>query len=121
MEDLGPAQYFLGVRITRNRQNKKIYLCQDAYIKKVLARFQMENCKPVSTPMASGAMEFMVPNQEQATKKDISQYQQLIGSLMYISVYTRPDLSFTLLVLSRFLINPSQQHIKAARRVLQYL
>ena len=68
--------------------------------------------------MALGVIEFIVPNQEQATKKDISQYQQLIGSLMYISVHTRPDLSFTLFVLSRFLINPLQQHIKAARRVL---
>ena len=66
----------------------------------------MENCKLVSTPIASGVIEFMVPNQEQATKKDISQYQQLISSLIYISVYTRPDLSFTLLILSRFLINP---------------
>jgi hypothetical protein len=36
MEDLGPAKYFVGVRITRDREERTITLCQDAYINKVL-------------------------------------------------------------------------------------
>jgi hypothetical protein len=36
MEDLGPAKYFVGVRITRNREEGTISLYQDAYINKIL-------------------------------------------------------------------------------------
>jgi hypothetical protein len=62
MDDMGPASYFVGVRIVRDRPNRTIYLLQDAYIKKVLKRYGMENCKPAPTPMESGGMKYMVLN-----------------------------------------------------------
>ena len=67
METLGPTRHFLGVKITRDRQKKTILLSQEAYIDKILDRFGMTNCKAVATPMAAGALEFMVPNTQQAT------------------------------------------------------
>jgi hypothetical protein len=121
MEDLGPAKYFVGVRITRDRKEGTITLCQDAYIDKVLERYGMENCHSVDTPMASGATEIMIPFEEQATNEDIELYGSKIGSLMYLAVQTRPDISYGVSVLSRFLSNPSPQHMKAADRILQYL
>jgi hypothetical protein len=57
---------------------------------------------------------------EQANK-DIELYGSKIGSLMYLAVQTRPDISYRVSVLSRFLSNLSPQHIKAADRILQYL
>src|SRR5205823_212531 len=120
-EDLGPAKYFVGVRITRDRQDGTITLCQDAYVNKILVRYGMENCKPVDTPMASGATEFMVPFEGQATKDDIELYGSKIGSLMYLVTQTRPDIAYSVSVLSRFLSNPSPQHMKAADRILHYL
>jgi hypothetical protein len=121
MERLGPAQHFLGVRITRDRQQGKITLTQDAYINKILDRFGMTNSHPVDTPMATGAIEFMIPNTEQATYEDIKLYGSIVGSEMYLANQTRPDIAYTVNTLSRFLTNPSQAHIKAAKRVLQYL
>jgi hypothetical protein len=121
MEDLGPAEYFVGVRITRNRKEGTITLCQDAYISKILKRYGMENCYPVDTPMAAGATEFMVPFDGQATVKDTELYGSKIGSLMYLAIQTRPDIAYGVSVLSRFLSNPSPQHMKAADRILQYL
>ena len=121
MEDLGPASYFVGVRIVRDRENKTVSLCQDAYIKKILKKYGMEKCKAAPTPMASGAAEFMVPFNGEATKQDITLYQSMVGSLMYLAVHTRADIAFTVSVLSRFLMNPSPQHIKAAQRVFCYL
>jgi hypothetical protein len=120
-EDLGSAAYFLGVRITRDREARTISLCQDAYIKKILERFGMENCKSVNTPMASGAAVYMVPNTVQASHQDTTWYQSMVGSIMYLATHTRPDIAYTVSVLSRFLNNPSTQHIAAAKRVLQYL
>ena len=121
MEDLGPARYFVGVRITRNRKEGTISLCQDAYINKILKRYGMQNCYPVDTPMAAGATEFMVPYDKQALDEDIELYGSKIGSLMYLAVQTRPDISYKVSVLSRFLSNPSPQHMKAANRIFQYL
>ena len=49
MKDMGPANYVLGIRISRDRDSKLIYLDQENYLEKVLKRFKMEDCRPVST------------------------------------------------------------------------
>jgi ribosomal protein S3 len=121
MEDLGPAKYFVRVRITRDREERTITLFQDAYINKVLERYSMKNCHSVDTPMAAGAAEVMIPFEGQATTKDIEVYGSKIGSLMYLAVQTRPDIAYGVSVLSRFLSNTSPQHMKAAYRILHYL
>ena len=53
MKDLGAAKQILGMRITRDRKNRKLTLSQNEYIQKVLKRFNMHNAEPVSTPFAS--------------------------------------------------------------------
>jgi hypothetical protein len=53
MKDLGAAKKILGMRITRDRKNRKLTLSQGEYTEKVLERFRMQNAKPVSTPLAS--------------------------------------------------------------------
>ena len=71
--------------------------------------------------MEEGAIVYIVPNEEEASRQEIAEYQSIIGSEMYAMILTRPDIAFTLSVLSRHLTNPSKQHIKAAKRVLRYL
>ena len=53
MKDLGATKKILGMRIKRDKKNKKLTLSQSEYIEKVLERFNMQNAKPVSTPLAS--------------------------------------------------------------------
>ena len=53
MKDLGAAKQILGMRITRRRKNRKLTLSQSEYIEKVLKRFNMQNEKPISIPLAS--------------------------------------------------------------------
>jgi hypothetical protein len=48
-------------------------------------------------------------------------YRELIGSLMYLMVSTRPDLAHAVGVLSRFASNPGKRHWEAGKRVLRYL
>jgi hypothetical protein len=121
IEELGNAKYFLGVRIVRDRENNKLYLYQDAYIDKILVRYGMTNSKPVDTPITSGALELMVPFDGITSKKDIEEYGSIVSSLNYLACQTRCDIAYTVSILSRFLTNPSPAHIKATKRVLQYL
>ena len=76
MEDLGPCNYFLGMRVTRDRENGRLNLCQDAYINKITNIFQLQdsdltNC---TTPMAPSALVDLIKNTEKATEEDITRY-----------------------------------------------
>jgi hypothetical protein len=53
MKDLGATKKILGMRITRDKKNRKLTLSQGEYIEKVLERFRMQNEKPISTPLTS--------------------------------------------------------------------
>ncbi|KAI0992483.1 hypothetical protein K3495_g15702, partial [Podosphaera aphanis] len=121
LEDLGPAHYFLGVRITRDRVKRCLWLTQDAYCRQILERFGMDNCRPSETPMAPGYEVFLVPNTGQASVTEIKEYQSKIGSLLYLAVHTRPDISYSVSVFSRYLTNPSLNHIKGVDRILRYI
>jgi hypothetical protein len=131
MKDLGPCTYFLGIRVSRslfgpnngpgNSNSSRITLCQDAYIHKVLDQFGMADSRPVSTPLDPGSTDTLVPFGGEALNGDITLYQSLIGCINYLATQTRPDVAYAASVLSRFLVNPSPAHIKAAKRVLQYL
>ena len=52
MKDIGEADYILGVKILRDHSKNLLGLSQKTYIKKVLERFQMHNCKPIDIPVA---------------------------------------------------------------------
>ena len=66
-------------------------------------------------------LELIVPFDGTTSKKDIEEYGSIIGSLNYLAYQTRCDITYTVSVLFRFLTNPSPAHIKAVKRVLQYL
>ncbi|KAL2415479.1 Retrovirus-related Pol polyprotein from transposon TNT 1-94 [Exophiala dermatitidis] len=114
------VNWFLGIRIVRDRKLRKLWLVQDSYIDKLLAKFNVNSYgkKMPSTPLST---ESLVPYNGQATPQEIYAYQQRIGSINFAATTTRPDVSRACSVLSQFLRNPSPEHIAAANRVLGYL
>ena len=50
MKDLGSVKQILGIRIHRDRNNRKLRFSQKTYMEKVLQCFNMQNAQPVSTP-----------------------------------------------------------------------
>ena len=110
-------QWFLGVEIIRDRQQKKIWLSQASYIDKIV---QLANRKDQrhDTPMSSAELK---PRSGLASPPEINQYQRKIGSLLFAAVTTRPDIAFATSRLARFLANPGTEHQEAADRVLLYL
>lgn len=83
----------------------------------------MLDCTPVSTPMESGTPGALMPSDvdHQAEESIILWYGSAVGSLMYIAVMTRPDISYSLSVVSRYSCNPSTPHVKAVVRIFRYL
>jgi hypothetical protein len=120
IRSLGELRWFLGIRVLRNKPNKRIYLVQDSFINKVASKFEIESYSNRGTgaPLAEDYLEASTePHNDRRTRT----YQQLVGSLAYISVFTRPDVARAHSVLARHLQNPGQKHLSAAYQVWRYL
>lgn len=81
----------------------------------------MKDCKPIATPMDSKLGYKLIPNSNKATLESIKWFQSLIGGLLYLMLATRLDIAYSVIKLSRFASNPSEEHIIAAKRILRYL
>ena len=121
MTDLGEINAYLGMRIKRDRPHRLIEIDQSGYIRDVLERFGMQDANPHNTPLPAGADEHLTKYTGQATASDITHYQSLIGSLLYVQIGTRPDIAFAVARLAQYAANPSPQHLRLAQYVLGYL
>lgn len=124
MKDLGELKFFLGMEISRDRQAKKIYLSQQRYLKDILRRFGMQDCKAVVTPLEDGlklSKELPLGTEKGEEEPVDGIYRSIIGSLMYAMIATRPDIAYAVGLLSRFMVNPGKRHLECAKRVLRYL
>ncbi|RWS02083.1 gag-pol polyprotein-like protein [Dinothrombium tinctorium] len=118
------AEYFLGLQLDRDRDKKTIHIHQEAYIKRILKRFNMSECNKVSVPVDPHVKlnEEMFPKQdEEKEDKNKFPYRELIGSLMYLAIGSRPDLAYAVTILSQYLEKPHILHWEAAKRVLKFL
>jgi hypothetical protein len=124
LTDLGPLHWLLGIKVTCNRAAHTISLSQSSYIDTILARFSFSDAKPFGSPMIPGAVyskKDAPSSPEEASRMERTPYRQAIGSLMYAAIATRPDISFAVSALSRFLANPGDAHWEATKRVFRYL
>ncbi|KAG7294957.1 hypothetical protein JYU34_022646 [Plutella xylostella] len=119
MKDLGLAKSFLGIDIVQEKD--KIIISQSKYLTKVLERFNMSNCKPMSTPIDQN-FKFEVLKRDVSESSEIEKKcRQLIGSLMYAVCGTRPDLCVSVSFLSRYQHCASIMLYKSLKRVLRYI
>ncbi len=124
MKDLGATRYILGMEISRDRSNRKLWLSQSKYVKSVLDRFNMADCRPLCVPISVGTKLSVDDCPKSPSEvEDMSRvpYASGFGSLMYAMVCTRPDIAQVVGVLSRFMANPGRIHWDAVKRVFRYL
>lgn len=118
--DTGDATLVLGIRLTRDRASRSLRLDHAPYIAKMLKDFQMEQCNPVSTPSGS----YAISKADCPAEVDVqlrALYQRMVGSLNYAAISVRPDIAFAVNTLARYLQQPGDAHLTAAKRVLRYL
>ena len=84
-----------------------------------MKRYNLLDSKPTSTPLQQGSV--LISNPDQALKADIEAYQSKMGSITYLAIQTRTDIAFACSLLSRYLSNPSADHLNAADHLLRYI
>jgi hypothetical protein len=122
--DLGELHWILGIEVRRERENKKIFLSQRAYLDSILRRYGLDELKPVSLPMETSIK--LTSAQSPSTTEEIARmrnvpYHEAVGSLMYASLGTRPDITYAVQTVSRFTKNPGTAHWDAVKHIFRYL
>jgi len=110
--------HYIGMEIHRDRKRQAIFINQSLYIQKVIEKFNMRGSKSVSTPADSNIVLTKASDEEE---KIVFPYRQAIGSLMFAAIVTRPDISFAIGAVSRYMEKPGNQHVSAVKRILRYL
>lgn len=115
MKDLGDLRYFLGIEIDRTADG--IFLCQKKYTTNILAELGMTNCKPLQLPLD---IHLKLTPKKGDPLPNPTVYQKLIGKLIYLTI-TRPDICFSVQLLSQFMQSPTTVHFQSVKQVLRYL
>ena len=115
--DNGDIEWFLGMLIKRDREERVLIISQPKYVETVLEKFGMSECR--ATPMDSNATFDKCSDEDE--RFDVSTYQKAIGCLTYLATNTRPDISAAVGILSRFMSDPGAVHWVGIKRILRYL
>ena len=110
--------YFLSIKISYPGSGK-IWIGQPAYTAEVLKRFQMENSRPTATPIDTGAKLTKVTGDSKLFNQEL--YQSAIGSLLYLSTRTRPDITYAISNVTRFCSKLTMEHWKSIKHIIRYL
>lgn len=106
--DLGPLEYFLGIKLERVGKTV-MKLTQEKYTERVLERFDMLTSRPVDTPMAANYLSLAGSgprDDTERTKATAIPYREALGCLLYIARRTRPDICFAVALLCRVAHDP---------------
>src|SRR6202522_3449770 len=122
--DMGELHWILGIEVRRIREERKILLSQKSYIDSILRRYNFDDLKPVSTPMDPNTR--LTSAQSPSTTEELGAvrnipYHEAVGSLMYATLGTRPDICFAVQTVSRFNSKPGLAHWEAVKRIFRYL
>ena len=121
MRFLNEIEWFLNIRISRDRYEKRMALSQNSYIEKFLAKFNIFINVNKRDPGAPLSEETLIKNTDQVTSQQIHAYQQKIDSINYAATITRSNVVLTVFKLSEFLTNSFKFHHVETDRVLIYL
>lgn len=115
MKDLGVLKYFLGLEVARNLDG--FYLCERKYFMDIVTETGMLGCKPIGFPIEQKHRLALATG---ALLPDPERYRRLVGHLVYLAA-TRPDVAYSIHLLSQFMREPREEHWTAALHVVRYL
>ena len=115
---LGQAEFFTGMKIERDMARKTLKLVQTRHIDDLVQTFGLTNAHPCAVPMDT-ALDLSATGSK--PHDNVGAYMSLVGSLLYLSVSTRPDIAYAASILSRYMSKPTHFHWLSALKVLRYL
>nr|GEW24200.1 retrovirus-related Pol polyprotein from transposon TNT 1-94 [Tanacetum cinerariifolium] len=125
MKDLGEAKMILDTKIVRDKKLRKLCLTQKQYLIRVLKCFRFDKqTKRLSTPLASQfkiSVAVSPKNDAERAYMEKVLYANVVGSLMYVMICTRLDISHVVGMVSRYMHNPGKGHWQAVKWILRYI
>ena len=118
LKDLGILSYYLGMEIRRNADGI-FCIKQSTYIQSILNRFGVQDAKTSRVPLDQGYLKIRQNSQEPMPNSE--RYQQLIGSLLYLAVNSRPDIAASVTILSQYNKAPTKADWNEAKRIARHL
>jgi hypothetical protein len=115
MSLLGELSFFMGLQI--RQRNQGIFISPTKYIREMLKRFGMEDCKPVITPMQTSCK---LRKDDDSKSTDQRQYKSMIDSLLYV-IASRPDVMQAVGQVAQFQAAPMESHVLSVKRIFRYL
>ncbi|RDX83657.1 hypothetical protein CR513_35392, partial [Mucuna pruriens] len=114
MKKLGKLKYFLGIEVAYSKQG--IFISRRKYVFNLLKETGKLGYKTLRVPIEQNHRI----GSEESPIIEKSQYQRLVGKLIYLS-HTRPDIAYVVSVVNQFMYDPRERHPHAVERILQYL
>ncbi|GJU57703.1 retrovirus-related pol polyprotein from transposon TNT 1-94 [Tanacetum coccineum] len=115
MSMMGELNFFLELLI--KQMEYSIFFNQSKYIKEMLKKFDLEDSKPMKTPMSS---DTKLTKDEECKLVDSTEYRGMIGSLLYLTA-SRSDIMFSVCLCARFQEDPKTSHLEAVKRIFHYI
>ncbi|CAI7866723.1 unnamed protein product [Closterium sp. NIES-53] len=118
---LGPVGYYLGLHVERDEMKGWLRLHQHKYLAAMGEKYGLEEGRSVKTLLPSEFQLHLDEEEGEVLEYKLQRwFQSMVGSLMYASVNTRPDIAFSVSQLARVVSRPLQEHLDAAKRLVRY-
>lgn len=108
--------YFVGLEIVKSEY--AIRITQKRYVEQIIQRFNMSDAHSCSTPVDPNVSLTNCNNDGETVNFP---FREAVGSLLFLASVSRPDISFAVNLVCRYVNNPSIEHVKAVKRILRYL
>ena len=103
-KDLEPANKDFRDANSRDKKDRKVWLSQKKYLLIILRRFNMQDCKPISTPLSINCSSRMSLSSEvERMEKSRVPSASVVDNLMNVMMCTKPDIAQAVGVISRFM------------------
>lgn len=108
---------YVGLEIRKTE--KSIHLSQTNYIEQIIKRFNMSDASACSTPVDCN---IVMKSSDGEEKESVSfPYREAVGSLLFLALVSRPDISYAVNLVCRYVNNPNSNHVKAVKQIIKYL
>ena len=114
-----PLQRYVGITIARDREQRKLHISKPEYISQIVKKFHMASCSPKSIPADPNA--HLVKPTEEKEEENAFPYREAVGALLYLALVSRPDISFAVGQVARFVESYNLSHVKAVRQIISYI